>query len=267
MPSYVISGASRGIGFGFVEQLSTQSENIVFALVRNVKTSDKLNELANLRANIHVLQADITDHVALKVAAAQTSRITGGCLDVLINNAGLVSDPTNSKSLTDYDGREDVLEKEFQLSFNTNVIGVIHTTNAFLPLLKKGSLKKVVSLSTGLADISLVKETKLYEGAPYAASKIAMNMVVAKYAEQFRDEGFTFLAMSPGLVDTSTRAPTEQDIENLKKLSAALKVYKPDFKGAITVDESVRLQLEVIEKAAVADTGNFVSQFGNQVWI
>ena len=39
-------------------------------------------------------------------------------------------------------------------------------------------------------------------GVPYAASKAALNMVVVKFAARFKDEGFVFLAVSPGLVKT-----------------------------------------------------------------
>ncbi|OBZ73200.1 hypothetical protein A0H81_06954 [Grifola frondosa] len=37
----------------------------------------------------------------------------------------------------------------------TGDLGVVHTTNAFLPLLRAGRAKKVVALSTGLADVEL----------------------------------------------------------------------------------------------------------------
>lgn len=85
-----------------------------------------------------------------------------------------------------------------------NVIGVIHTVNAFLPLLRNGNVKKVISLSTGVADPDFVIATGHSVSAAYSISKAALNMAVAKYAAEFKDEGFVFLAVSPGLVDTST---------------------------------------------------------------
>jgi hypothetical protein len=44
------------------------------------------------------------------------------------------------------------------LQFETNVIGVIHTTNAFLSLLRAGPTKKVITLSAGLADPDLLEK-------------------------------------------------------------------------------------------------------------
>ena len=43
------------------------------------------------RSNIHILHGDLTDYDSLKSAAAETAAITGGSLDYLIANAGLVS--------------------------------------------------------------------------------------------------------------------------------------------------------------------------------
>lgn len=46
-----------------------------------------------------------------------------------------------------------------------------------------------------------------------------------------------------------------------------LQALDPEFKGPITPEESVRLQLQVINGATVKDTGKFVSQHGNKQWL
>ena len=46
------------------------------------------------------------------------------------------------------------------------------------------------------------------------------------------------------------------------------KVARPDWEAQpLTPEKSVELVLGVIEKATPADSGKFVSQFGNQVWL
>jgi NAD(P)-dependent dehydrogenase (short-subunit alcohol dehydrogenase family) len=124
------------------------------------------------------------------------------------------------------EGQEDLLEKDLHDSvsylritippqknrltapaqFQINVIGVVHTINAFLLLLRQGVAKKVVTLSSGMGDTELVLKAGFPNQAPYAISKAALNMVVAKYAAEYNDEGLVFLAISPGLVDTATKA-------------------------------------------------------------
>jgi hypothetical protein len=86
--------------------------------------------------------------------------------------------------------------------FKVNVIGVIHSTNSFLPLLRKGSTKKIVTISTGAGDRDFVFKTNLSSMIAYSASKAATNMIITKYVVQFKDKGLIFVALSPGIVDT-----------------------------------------------------------------
>ncbi|KAJ7762361.1 hypothetical protein DFH07DRAFT_739288 [Mycena maculata] len=262
MSSYVVTGAARGIGFEFIAQLSAESQNTVFALVRNKATTTKLNALP--RNNITVLEADITDAKALELAAGEVSQATGGKLDYLINNAAISNHP--GFTLDKFPSAEAV-EKDLLNNFKVNTIGVVHTTNAFLPLLRKGKAKKVVTLSTGLADLKLTLAAEAAGQAPYSISKAALNMVVAKYAAQLKGEGFTFLAISPGLVNTSVSAPTTNELEEIKMLSKSLAKVAPDFKGPITPEESVKMCLKVINRWGVEETGTFVSHHGNKQWL
>ncbi|TFK41983.1 hypothetical protein BDQ12DRAFT_349623 [Crucibulum laeve] len=261
MPSYVITGASRGIGFEFTRQLSADLKNVVFALVRNKSTSKQLYELK--RKNIHILEADITDKKALINAAQAVSKITNGTLDFLINNAAWTNDQRQNLTLDAYED-QDLLEEDLIKSFTINVVGVVHTINAFLPLLHKGEVKKVITLSSGAADVEATLQLGFAANAAYSISKAALNMAVAKYATQYKKDGFVFLALSPGLVNTSG-GPLPEEVN--KAQIALFSQIKPDFEGAITPEESVKLQLEVINKWTVVDTGAFVSLHGNKEWL
>ncbi|KAI0363270.1 short-chain dehydrogenases/reductase [Pilatotrama ljubarskyi] len=267
MPSYVVTGASRGIGREFVKQLSDNSENTVFAIVRNPQSSSKLLDLQKSRPNIHVLKADITDAPALRAAAAEVAKVTGGSLDYLINNAAAIQNERSGLTLSTFPD-DKLLEEDLVEVFRTNVVGVVHTTNAFLPLLRKGTVKKVISISTGLADPEIALKSGFAINAPYSISKAALNSAVATYAAEFRDEGFTFLAISPGLVNTAEMPPTAEELAAFQSIIAQFKKYAPDWDGApLTPEKSVRLVLGVIEKASVKDTGAFLSHWGNQKWL
>ena len=101
------------------------------------------------------------------------------------------------------------LTEDLQNSFNVNVIGVVNTVNAFIPLLRKGHEKKVFTVSTGAADIDLINQVDWAVAAPYAISKGAVNVAVAKYNALYKDEGILFMAISPGVVDTGELIPSE----------------------------------------------------------
>lgn len=94
------------------------------------------------------------------------------------------------------------------MQFDINVIGPIHTINIFLPLLRAGNTKKVVTLSSGIGDLDLTLAADFGVHAPYSISKAALNMVVTKYAVEYKKDGFVFLAISPGLVNTATKPRT-----------------------------------------------------------
>ncbi|KAJ6598604.1 hypothetical protein B0H10DRAFT_2179110 [Mycena sp. CBHHK59/15] len=269
MSSYVVTGASRGIGFEFISQLSSDGKNTVFAIVRNKATATKLNDLP--RKNIIVLEADITDPKALKAAASEVSKVTGGKLDYLINNAASNNSPgvTLSKFYADvvFSPTTEALEEDLLTNFRVNVMGTIYCTNAFLPLLQKGSAKKVISLSSGLGDLDLTLQSEGPGQASYSIAKAALNMAVAKYAVEYKGEGFVFLSISPGIVNTATAPPTPQQLDEMQMLMKAVGKIAPAFKGPITPEESVKMQLDVIHKWTVEETGAFISHFGNKQWL
>ena len=83
----------------------------------------------------------------------------------------------------------------------TNVVGNIHLFHLFLPFVLKSRVRKVIAMSTGLADIDLTNDYELDIGPLYAASKAALNMIVAKFDSQYKKDGVLFMSISPGVVD------------------------------------------------------------------
>jgi NAD(P)-dependent dehydrogenase (short-subunit alcohol dehydrogenase family) len=92
---------------------------------------------------------------------------------------------------------EDMLE-----CFRTNVMGNVHLFTLYMPLVLKGTVKKVITLSTGMADMDMAREYKLVLSAPYSISKVAMNAVAVKFHAEYVDQGVLFLNICPGAVDT-----------------------------------------------------------------
>lgn len=185
-----------------MEYISRNQENTVIGLVRNKSGLEDSDGILT-RKNVTILQADILDRPALIAARDEVARRTGGSLDYLINNAAYISAITSGQFLDEFEDDRKTLDDEIWNSFNTNVVGVINTINIFLPLVKKSAaVKKVITLSTGLADPELIAPYGIWEAAPYSMSKAAVNIAVAKYGARYKDEGILFLAISPGVVAT-----------------------------------------------------------------
>ncbi|KAJ9215553.1 hypothetical protein DTO166G4_2923 [Paecilomyces variotii] len=270
MPSYAITGASRGLGFEFVRQLSQKPGNVVIGLVRNKAAADLKVQAQGLQ-NVHIIEVDYTDLPSLKKAAEEVKGLTGGGLDYLINNAALVSHISSSKTLADFDNDFSTMEKDLRDSFDINVLGVIKTINAFLPLIKKGTVKKVITISSGMADLELINDLEIPVGAPYSISKGAVNVAMAKYNAVFKQEGILFLSISPGMVATerATEEVSQEEKEGFDGLAAKFAAYAPDFKRPLTPEESVKAVLSVVEKASVQGGygGQFISHLGTKKWL
>lgn len=102
----------------------------------------------------------------------------------------------------------------------TNVVGNVHLFNLFLPLVMKGKVKKVIAITTGLADLNLTNDCDVDICALYGASKAALNVVVAKFNAQYKKDGVLFMSISPGLVEVGRYANCEYSLPcSLKTLS------------------------------------------------
>jgi NAD(P)-dependent dehydrogenase (short-subunit alcohol dehydrogenase family) len=107
-------------------------------------------------------------------------------------------------SLTYYDSdtNPEALDEDMLNSFRVNTLGLLHSIQAFLPLIRKGTIKKVVNISTGMADLDVINGIEIDVAGPYSASKAAANVVIAKYNAAHKNEGILFLSISPGYVAT-----------------------------------------------------------------
>ncbi|KAJ6438619.1 Hsp70 nucleotide exchange factor FES1 [Purpureocillium lavendulum] len=270
MATYLITGANRGLGLEFVRHYSNDPKNRVVALVRNKAAAKKAEPKQFTKPNVHVVEADLTSYDSLKTAAAETSDITGNKLDFVIANAGLVSDWSAFDDMETLGKEPTALQKDLLDSFSINVIGNIHLFNLFLPLVRNGSAKKVIAISTGMADIDLISKYDIEMAGPYSISKAALNTAVAKYSAQCRQEGILFMSISPGVVETGqTAGATDEQLQKVAAMGAKFATYAPHFKGPISTEESVTAIDRVILNASVegGSGGSFVSHLGTQQWL
>ncbi|KAJ7776867.1 hypothetical protein DFH07DRAFT_979049 [Mycena maculata] len=202
MPSYVVTGAARGIGVGVrcpVERGPDQH-----CLRSRPQQVNPTGKIAREEYNDPGGRYHRSESSRGTIAAKEVSSATGGKLDYLINNAAMAN-PVGP-DLDQFANPADI-EKDFIDHFRVNTLGTAYCTNAFLPLLQKGSVKKVITISSAGGDADITVKTS-WVGLPgYAIYKAAVNMLVAKYAARFKEEGFVFLALTPGFVNTLRRSP------------------------------------------------------------
>ncbi|KAI0729760.1 hypothetical protein C8Q72DRAFT_884089 [Fomitopsis betulina] len=152
------------------------------------------------------------------------------------------------------------LDAELLASFNVNVLGVVHSVNAFLPLLRKGMTKRIIVVSGEAGVPELVWKMRLGHAAAYGITKAAENMLATKYAALLEEEGFVVAAVSPGLVDVSQTSTEQAEIQkNMHLFQKILQEMFAAFPRAVslTPEESARRLISFIDSAGPSQSGKF----------
>lgn len=187
MATYLVSGANRGIGYEYCQQLHQRGEDVI-AVCRS--SSDALDQLG-VRVEKDV---DITSHESVTQLADKLQGIT---LNVLINNAGILEKVT----LDNLD--IDSIRKQFEV----NAIGPLRLTKALLPNLKAGS--KVVLMTSRMGSIEDNTSGGSYG---YRMSKVALSMAGKSLSHDLEPEGIAVAILHPGLVKTRMTGFTQNGI-------------------------------------------------------
>ncbi|KAE8358886.1 hypothetical protein BDV27DRAFT_136984 [Aspergillus caelatus] len=267
MSSYAITGASKGIGREFVRQLASDTTNTVLAIVRDPESPD-ISKLASNHPNVHVIKGDVTDPKSILEAASAVAAVTGGKLDVLIHNSNAVDMTTTSFNPTQIPFDAQATRAIFDLPFSTGIYGGLWTTNAFLPLIEKGIQKKIVHISSAMADLDFINKTGVSDVVAYSVAKAGMNVQVAKYAAELAPKGIKVLALSPGWVDTWEGEKPFEVIQAQKVMLQQFQAAEPELKGQTQPEESVRKSLQVIESLDAESSGFLLSHNGDKArWL
>jgi NAD(P)-dependent dehydrogenase (short-subunit alcohol dehydrogenase family) len=194
----LVTGATRGIGFETVRQLASQGVHVLLAGRDRSKAVEASLKLQSEGLPVEAVVLDVTDSASIAAAAQEVERKYGH-LDILVNNAGIIRDdaskPRSAQSL-----------QAWRETFDTNVFGLIETTQAFLPLLRKSAAGRIVNVSSALGSLALTSDTSTpYSTFPipaYNVSKSAVNAWTVQLAHDLRDSGIKVNTIHPGYVRT-----------------------------------------------------------------
>jgi NAD(P)-dependent dehydrogenase (short-subunit alcohol dehydrogenase family) len=131
------------------------------------------------------LLADVTNQTSLNDAARAAATELGG-IDIVVANAGIGAVGT----AVDND------DDEWHRVYDVNVVGIVRTVRAFLPLLRQSDHGAIVCTA------SVVATTGLVQRACYGASKGAVLALTMSMAADFAADGIRVNCVCPGTVDT-----------------------------------------------------------------
>ncbi|MBT8423245.1 MAG: SDR family oxidoreductase, partial [Gammaproteobacteria bacterium] len=207
----------------------------VMATCRAPAAADELQSLQNAHPRLEVFALDVTDLAAIDKLAA---KLEGRPIDVLINNAGIVGPVPVPEHIErqhfgtlDFDLWEQVLR--------TNTFGPVKLSEALLPNILAGELKKIVTLSSTVGSI-VERDTPAFA---YATSKTAVNKAMTLLAGVLREQGVTVALVCPGYVKT-----------------------RLDFGTAdVEIADSAGALIQRIDQFTLADSGTFTRYNGETI--
>ncbi|KAI0325666.1 NAD-P-binding protein [Cubamyces sp. BRFM 1775] len=230
--SWLVTGASRGIGFELVRQLLASPENLVVAACRNPTTATALRHLQeHARGTLHIIHMDVSDFDSVRASAKSLEPILGEVgLDYLINNAGIATRDTSFTLDPD----------ELLRIVRTNVAGPALVSQTCLPFLQKGKRKVILNISSTAGSLATVEDIG-GRHTSYAISKAALNMLTLKQKAERPD--IITVTLCPGWVKTDMGGE----------------------EAYVDTEESISKILAIIASVTATDSGKFVRYTGETI--
>jgi NAD(P)-dependent dehydrogenase (short-subunit alcohol dehydrogenase family) len=190
----LVTGAARGIGRSIALALANAGADVALGL-RDASTAEDLaEEIRTMGRRALRVQMDVRRNGEITAAVAQVAREFGP-LDILVNNAGLgPSAPA-----------EEVLEENFDLTFDVNVKGVFFASQAAGRVMIEQGYGRIVSLSSQAGFVALPTESV------YSMSKAAVAHMTKCLAVEWGRHGITVNAVAPTFIRTDGTEPDLAD--------------------------------------------------------
>jgi len=181
----LITGANRGIGKEIARQLALKGFTV---LLTGRDFSKAKQAAAEMDGHVIPLQLDVRSEEDTATVAKYIAE-NFPALDVLVNNAGVISSVPAMKASVD-----DIMKV-----LETNYFGLVRVTHALLPPLMKSKDARIINISSGMGALDDLQSGGY---APYRLSKAHLNAYTILLAAEFMSSSVKVNAVCPGWVKT-----------------------------------------------------------------
>jgi NAD(P)-dependent dehydrogenase (short-subunit alcohol dehydrogenase family) len=185
----LVTGANRGIGLEVCRQLARHGLRVILCGRDLNKAKEAARRLAHADLDITPAALDVTNADSIHAVAQVVEERFGG-IDVLVNNAAILL-AENADVL-------DITSDDFRATFETNVLGAIVVSQAFVPGMIKRRYGRIVNVSSIAGQLASMGT---YAPA-YSISKTALNAFTRQLAAAGEGTGVLVNAASPGWIRT-----------------------------------------------------------------
>ena len=219
-----VTGGNSGLGQETGRAMAAKGAHVILAGRDQAKLAEAVAAIIadNPDANLETIVCDLGSLDSIRACGKEANERFEK-IDLLINNAGIMATPKGTTS----DG--------FESQFGTNHLGHFVLTKYLMPLVEKGSNKRIVNLSSRGHHFAPVDFDDIHferrEYAPfisYGQSKTANVLFTVGLEQRFADKGIHAYAVHPGGIQTNLgRHMTQELIDGLME---GMATRDPDFK-------------------------------------
>ena len=182
----VVTGSSTGIGYE-TSLILARNGFLTYATMRNLNKGENIKSVATKEnLPIRIKQLDVTDDVSVK-NAIQTISSDAGRIDILVNNAGYGLNGAF----------EELAMDEIKAQYETNVFGLIRTTQAVLPIMRRQKSGTIVNISSGAGRFGFPT------GSAYVSTKFAVEGLSESMSYELEPFGIKVAIVEPGVIRTN----------------------------------------------------------------
>lgn len=213
----LITGGTRGIGKCMVQELIAQGVSHMAIIARDKKRMKELSE-AFPDVKFMRISGDVANIDVLREAAARIED-KWGYLDILINNAGIVSAGP----------MEELPDEEIYDQVAVNYTSILLLTKYCIPLLKNAEEGAILNISSGLGLV----------GMPFYAVYGSTKAAVRQFSDSVRRE------LAPFNVSVTCSYPTATDTDMMQKFEG-MEMDAPDFVAKRSIEGLLNQELHVV---------------------
>ena len=182
----VVTGSSSGIGYE-TSLILARNGFLTYATMRNLNKSENIKSIATKEnLPIHIKQLDVTDDTSVKKAVEGISSETGR-IDILVNNAGYGLNCAF----------EDLAMDEIKAQYETNLFGLIRTTQAVLPIMRRQKSGTIINISSGAGRFGFPGSSA------YVSTKFALEGLSESMSYELEPFGIKVVLVEPGVIKTN----------------------------------------------------------------
>eukprot|EP00308_Calcidiscus_leptoporus_P005679 CAMPEP_0119359102 /NCGR_PEP_ID=MMETSP1334-20130426/7079_1 /TAXON_ID=127549 /ORGANISM="Calcidiscus leptoporus, Strain RCC1130" /LENGTH=278 /DNA_ID=CAMNT_0007373707 /DNA_START=16 /DNA_END=853 /DNA_ORIENTATION=- len=239
MPTYVITGASSGLGLEMTKQLAARGAKVYATCRKKACSANGEDYISAVPGDVTIIEGvDVATDACKQVLAAALAGVT---IDVLVHNAGSINGTRDVQGAPNLFGEQklDAVSSERMLAaFQLNTLGPLRVQQALTAQMASPG-GKVAIISTGFGSIGDNNSGGVYA---YRVSKAAVNMVAKNLSCDLKEKGIAVTSVNPGMVQTEF-GPGREAMTSM---------------GAMPVAKSVKDLLQVFDELSMETTGSYM---------